>query len=77
MILVVGSPKSANSKRLVQVAKSCGKASYLINNEKEIKKEWFNGVKKVGITAGASTPDEIVENVVEKVENLDNYGEKN
>lgn len=67
LILVIGFKKSANSKRLVQVAKSCGKISYLVNNEKEIKKKWFNGVKKVGITAGASTPDEIVKKVIEKV----------
>lgn len=70
LILVVGSPKSANSKRLVQVGKSCGKETYLINNEKEIKKEWFHGVKRVGVTAGASTPDEIVKNVVKMVKLL-------
>lgn len=67
LILVVGYPTSANSKRLVYVAKSCGKPSYLINNEKEINKEWFNGVKKVGITSGASTPDFIVNNVIKKL----------
>lgn len=70
LILVVGSSTSANSKRLVHVARSCGKASYLINDEKELKKKWFNGVRKVGVTAGASTPDFIVNNVIEKLKGM-------
>ncbi len=70
LILVVGSSTSANSKRLVQVAKSCGRVSYLINDEKEIRKEWFDGVKKIGVTAGASTPDFIINNVIEKLKRM-------
>ena len=77
LILVVGSSRSANSKTLVQVIRSCGKTPYLVKNEEEIKEEWFNGIKKVGITAGASTPNEIVENVIEKVKKLDSHEKKN
>jgi len=67
LIIVIGSQKSANSKRLAQIARCCSKPSYLINDGKEISKKWFTNVKRVGITAGASTPDEIVEKVIKRV----------
>ena len=65
LVLVVGDPKSSNSNRLREVAATRGVASYLINNEKEILPEWFHNVKTIGLTAGASTPEEIVQACIE------------
>ncbi|CDZ81310.1 4-hydroxy-3-methylbut-2-enyl diphosphate reductase [Candidatus Rubidus massiliensis] len=65
LVLVVGDPKSSNSNRLREVAATRGVASYLINNEREILPEWFHNVKTIGLTAGASTPEEIVQACIE------------
>lgn len=65
LVLVVGDPQSSNSNRLREVASKRGIASYLINNESEIKAEWMDGVKTIGLTAGASTPEEIVQKCIE------------
>ncbi len=68
MILVVGSTTSANSKRLAQLGQElCGKAA-LIGSSLDIRKDWFTeDVERIGISAGASTPDELVEQVVKKL----------
>jgi len=65
LLLVVGSRNSSNSIRLCEVAKAHGINSYLIDNAGEIQPEWLNGVKSVGLTAGASAPEYLVEEVVE------------
>jgi len=70
LVLVVGDPKSSNSNRLREVASRRGIASYLINDESEIKKEWLNGVKTIGLTAGASTPEGIVQRCIERLISL-------
>lgn len=62
-IVVIGSKTSANTKRLFQIAKSINEKSYWVNSITDIKKEWFGGVKSVGITAGASTPDETIRTI--------------
>ena len=67
LILVVGDPKSSNSNRLREVGAVRGKASYLINDEKEIQSEWLIGVKVIGLTAGASTPEGIVQMCIERL----------
>jgi 4-hydroxy-3-methylbut-2-enyl diphosphate reductase len=67
LVLVVGDPKSSNSNRLREVASKRGIASYLINNEKEINSEWLEGVKTIGLTAGASTPEAIVQRCIERL----------
>lgn len=67
LILVVGDPKSSNSNRLREVGAVRGKASYLINDEKDIQKEWLNGVKVIGLTAGASTPEGIVQACIHRL----------
>lgn len=67
IVLVVGSPNSSNSNRLKEVAERMGIDAYLIDNETEINKEWLNGKEKVGLTAGASAPAELVENVIGKL----------
>jgi 4-hydroxy-3-methylbut-2-enyl diphosphate reductase len=65
LLLVVGSDNSSNSKRLVEVARTLGTNSHLIENFKAIEKDWLEGVKTVALTAGASAPEILVEKVVE------------
>lgn len=67
LVLVVGDPKSSNSNRLREVASKRGITSYLINNEKEIDSAWLEGVKTIGLTAGASTPEPIVQRCIERL----------
>lgn len=67
LVLVVGDPKSSNSNRLREVASKRGIASYLINNEGDIHPEWLKNVKTIGLTAGASTPETIVQRCIEKL----------
>lgn len=64
LILVVGSRNSSNSNRLREIAVSNDIPSYLIDNESEIERDWFEGVQSVGITAGASAPEILVQNVI-------------
>ena len=67
LVLVVGSPNSSNSNRLKEVAERIGTTAYLIDNETEIDQEWLKGKEKIGLTAGASAPAELVENVIAKL----------
>lgn len=62
-VIVIGSKTSANTKRLYQIAKSINPNSYWVNSAAELKKEWFKKAKSVGITAGASTPDETIQEI--------------
>lgn len=64
LVLVLGSQNSSNSKRLVEVARENGAASHLIDNEGEVQDEWLDGVQSIGITSGASAPDELVQRLV-------------
>jgi 4-hydroxy-3-methylbut-2-enyl diphosphate reductase len=65
LVLVIGSRNSSNSNRLVEVARDHGAAAHLIDNEGEVREEWLEGVRVVGITSGASAPEELVERVVQ------------
>jgi 4-hydroxy-3-methylbut-2-enyl diphosphate reductase len=67
LVLVVGAPASSNSNRLVEVATKMGAASHLITDAGEIDPVWLQGVECVGITAGASTPEFLVEAVVDRL----------
>ncbi|MCK5385586.1 MAG: 4-hydroxy-3-methylbut-2-enyl diphosphate reductase [Gammaproteobacteria bacterium] len=67
LVLVVGSPNSSNSNRLKEVAERIGTEAYLIDNETEINQDWLQGKEKIGLTAGASAPAELVENVIAKL----------
>ncbi len=68
MILVVGSPNSSNSNRLREIAEKKGIPAYLIDGANDIDETWFNdGIKKVGVTAGASAPEILVEEVNKKL----------
>ncbi len=65
LVLVIGAENSSNCNRLREVAESLGVESYLINGPEEINPSWLEGKKKVGITSGASTPEVLVESVIE------------
>jgi 4-hydroxy-3-methylbut-2-enyl diphosphate reductase len=65
LVLVIGSRNSSNSNRLVEVAREYGAESHLIDHEGEVREEWLTGMRVVGITSGASAPDELVERLVE------------
>ena len=64
-MLVIGSRNSSNSNRLVEVAREHGADSHLIDNESEVREEWLAGKRVVGITSGASAPEELVQRLVE------------
>jgi 4-hydroxy-3-methylbut-2-en-1-yl diphosphate reductase len=64
LVLVVGSANSSNSVRLVELARRCGTTSYLIDDVGDIEPEWLAGVRVVGLTAGASAPPGLVDEVV-------------
>jgi 4-hydroxy-3-methylbut-2-enyl diphosphate reductase len=70
LVLVVGDPKSSNSNRLVEVALKRDIPAYLINNEHEINPHWLKGVEIIGLTAGASTPEEIVQSCIQRLMQL-------
>ena len=63
-MLVIGSTNSSNSNRLVEVAREHGAASHLIDNSLQVQEEWLDGVETVGITSGASAPEELVSQLV-------------
>jgi 4-hydroxy-3-methylbut-2-enyl diphosphate reductase len=65
LILVIGSRNSENSNQLCKVARAHGKPAYLIDDHKSIDPSWLAGVKRVGITSGASVPERLVEQTVE------------
>ena len=67
-MLVVGSANSSNSNRLRELANNRGKAGYLIDNAEAIQREWLEGVETVGITAGASAPEVLVQDVIKKLQ---------
>lgn len=64
LVLVIGAPNSSNSLRLVEVAERCGAAAHLIQRGHEIDPAWFAGVETMGLTAGASAPEELVQEVI-------------
>src|SRR5690349_11908252 len=65
LVLVIGSTNSSNSNRLVEVAREHGAASYLIDNAGQVDESWLDGIETVGITSGASAPEELVEKLVD------------
>ncbi len=67
LILVVGSPNSSNSTRLMEISEKVGVPSYLIDNASEIKKEWLDNKECIGVTAGASAPEVLVEAVINQL----------
>ncbi|GAA7197319.1 4-hydroxy-3-methylbut-2-enyl diphosphate reductase [Helicobacter pylori] len=70
IMIVVGGKTSSNTKQLLSIAKQHCKDSYLVEDENELELAWFKGKKLCGITAGASTPDWIIENVKQKISTI-------
>lgn len=70
VVLVVGSANSSNSNRLREIAENCGAKAYLIDEASEIDPLWLEGVSAVGVSAGASAPEMLVEGVVERLQQL-------
>lgn len=62
-VVVVGGPESNNSRKLTELARSLGRPAYQVAGAAELRAEWFRGVRLVGVTAGTSTPDEVVHEV--------------
>jgi len=69
MIIVVGSPNSSNSNRLKELAIKNNIPGYLVDNATELNKEWFNGKENIGVSAGASAPELLVDEVIETIRN--------
>ena len=70
VVIVVGSPNSSNSNRLREVAANQGVAAYMVDNAAELNPQWVAGKARVGVTAGASAPEILVRQVIEKLRNL-------
>ncbi len=64
VVFVVGSPNSSNSNRLRELAERCGARAYLVDHPDQLQKSWLDGVRSIGVTAGASAPEELVSQVV-------------
>jgi len=70
VVIVVGSPTSSNSNRLAELARKLGVASYMVDSADELQPQWLEGKSRVGITAGASAPEVLVKEVVDRVRAL-------
>ncbi len=68
VVLVVGSPNSSNSNRLRELAERMSCQAYLIDNASEIQRAWFNGIQSVGVTAGASAPEVLIQEVLQQLQ---------
>ncbi|CAD5379876.1 1-hydroxy-2-methyl-2-(E)-butenyl 4-diphosphate reductase, 4Fe-4S protein [Pseudomonas sp. OF001] len=67
LLLVVGSPNSSNSNRLRELAERMGTPAYLIDGADDLRRDWFDGKQKIGITAGASAPEVLVQGVIARL----------
>jgi len=67
VMIIIGSKASANTKRLYEISRALNKKSYWVSSGKEIKKNWLAKAKSVGITAGASTPESTIQEIIQKV----------
>ncbi len=70
IVIVVGSPTSSNSNRLREVAQKLGTESYMVDNADELQPQWFEGKARVGLTAGASAPEVLVKQVMDRIKAL-------
>jgi len=70
LLIVVGSPTSSNSNRLRELAQRMGTTSYMVDSAAELRAEWFDGIARVGLTAGASAPEVLVQQVIERIKAL-------
>ncbi len=70
LVLVIGAPNSSNSVRLVEVAERCGAQSRLVQRGAEIEAAWLDGISVLGLTAGASAPEELIQEVISRIATL-------
>jgi 4-hydroxy-3-methylbut-2-enyl diphosphate reductase len=70
VVIVVGSPTSSNSNRLSELARKLGTASYMVDSAQELQPQWFEGCQRVGLTAGASAPQILVNQVMDRIKAL-------
>jgi len=70
VMIIIGSKTSANTKRIFQISKSLNHHSYWVNSAKEIKRIWLNNAKSVGITAGASTPESSIHQIIQRIKTI-------
>jgi 4-hydroxy-3-methylbut-2-en-1-yl diphosphate reductase len=70
VLVVVGSPTSSNSNRLAELARKLGVPSYMVDNAAELKAEWLEGKTRIGLTAGASAPEVLVQEVIARIKAL-------
>ena len=70
VVIVVGSPNSSNSNRLREVARNLGRDAYLVDNADELRPEWLEGKRRVGVTAGASAPEVLVQEVILRLQSF-------
>lgn len=70
VMIVVGSPTSSNSNRLAELARKLGVPSYMVDNPAELRAEWLEGKTRVGLTAGASAPEVVVQEVIDRIKAL-------
>ncbi len=70
VLIVVGSPTSSNSNRLSELARKLGTESYMVDNADELQPQWFDGRQRVGLTAGASAPEILVRQVIDRIKAL-------
>ncbi len=68
VVLVVGSPSSSNSNRLRELAERLGTPAYLIDGAEDLQQSWFEGVQRIGVTAGASAPEVLVRGVIDQLQ---------
>ena len=68
VVLVVGSPNSSNSNRLRELAERMGKAAYLVDNAEQLQANWFQENSKIGVTAGASAPEILIKQVIQRLQ---------
>lgn len=68
VVLVVGSPNSSNSNRLRELAERMGKSAYLVDNADQLEKGWFKADSKIGVTAGASAPEILIKQVIQRLQ---------
>ena len=70
VVIVIGGKNSSNSKELYTKCKELGVEAYFIQSNEQLQKEWLEGKEKIGVTAGASTPDYLIDEVVERIKKL-------
>ena len=67
LVLVVGSANSSNSNRLKEIAEASGTSAYLIDGAEDIRRDWLGNARAIGVTAGASAPEVLVEQVIKRL----------